>query len=148
MEVISTTDVGESPTGITATPGGELVFVTNRDSNTLSELQQSDDPNQLWPVVSTTDTGDSPVAVALAPDSDADGVANATDTDSDNDGITNTVLPIMMKLQKIARYRQALLLYEMKVRMTLMRTVWITYVILIPMVTAYRTILRPGRERQ
>ena len=65
--IFSTTmDVGGSPTGIVATPDGVSVLVTNKDPNTLTQLQFDADSELGWPVTETFGTGDSPVAVAIS----------------------------------------------------------------------------------
>ncbi len=61
--VVDTVDVGESPQGVTLTPDGNFVYVTNTNSNNVSVIQTSDNT-----VFDTVDVGDAPYSVAVTPD--------------------------------------------------------------------------------
>jgi len=83
-------DVADAPTGIAVTPEGDTIFVTHLNSNMVGQIDFiGNSVNNGYSEEFLCPTGDRPVAVAIAPDTDADGVSNNSDTDSDNDGITD-----------------------------------------------------------
>jgi YVTN family beta-propeller protein len=61
--VLSTTTVGAAPTGIAVGPDGAKLFITNRDSGTISVL--SAETRQVVSTISTT--GTQPIAIAMHP---------------------------------------------------------------------------------
>lgn len=88
--VIGTTTVGQAPIGVVAGFLAESVYVINRDSNTMLELQNnSDDSLGSYTVVKTFDTGMTPVAIAMTqnvglgdPDPDPMGDGNGSSSNS------------------------------------------------------------------
>jgi YVTN family beta-propeller protein len=72
--VIATVTVGDDPTGVTVTPDGDHVYVSNAGENTVSVIQTSDNT-----VIDTVTVGDEPKGVTVTPDGDHVYVANSGD---------------------------------------------------------------------
>ncbi len=64
FEVIETIDVGSNPRGLAGTPDGSLVFVPNRDDDTVTVIDTSD--NSVADTIALT--GDQPYNLAVTPD--------------------------------------------------------------------------------
>lgn len=66
-EIEATLDVADSPTGIAATPNGDLLYVTHFNSAMGGLIEFGTTNPDGWSDESLFPTGDSPVAVAIAP---------------------------------------------------------------------------------
>lgn len=79
--------VGESPLGITVTPDGSKVYVTNSGSNNVSVIDTATNI-----VTATVPVGNDPVGVAVTPEGTRIYIANSgSNSVSVIDTITNTV---------------------------------------------------------
>jgi YVTN family beta-propeller protein len=72
--VIDSISVGDQPGGVSVTPDGNHVYVANRNNNTASVIQTSDNT-----VVDTVSVGDGPQGKAVVPDGSHVYVANSYD---------------------------------------------------------------------
>ena len=91
--VVATVPVGTGPFGVAVNRAGTRVYVTNRESNTLSVID-----TETNMVRATVPVGPGPTGVAVSPDGTRVYVANTSSTVSVIDTETNTVVDTVMGL--------------------------------------------------